>query len=106
MARRKQTSEKPRKPAGHRAHRVSATEAARNFSDLINRVRYGRATFVVERGGLAMCEIRPVYGQAGFTGKDLVELLRSLPGPGDEYLDHVESAVKNQPPAEQTRWRR
>ena len=85
---------------------VSATDAARNFSELLNRVHYKRQTFVVERGGQAVCEIRPAYEHTGFKVADLVRLLASLPDVPTEYLDAVEEHIKNQPPAEETRWPR
>ena len=85
---------------------VSATDAARNFSELLNRVHYKRQTFVVERGGQAVCEIRPAYETTGFKVADLVRLLASLPDVPSEYLDAVEEYIKNQPPAEETRWPR
>ena len=85
---------------------ISATEAARNFSELVNRVHYRRESYLVQRGGQVVCEIRPAYGATGFTGNDLVRLLRSLPRAPSEYLDAVAEGVKRQPAAEETRWRR
>ena len=85
---------------------ISATEAARNFSELVNRVHYRRQSFLVERGGQAVCEIRPAYEATGFKGADLARLLRSLPEAPTTYLDAVAEGVENQPPADQTRWPR
>lgn len=39
--------------------RVSATEAARTFSDLLNRIRYRGEEFVVERAGEPVCRMTP-----------------------------------------------
>ena len=39
--------------------RVSATEAVRTFSDLLNRIRYRGEEFVVERAGEAVCRMTP-----------------------------------------------
>jgi hypothetical protein len=85
---------------------ISATEAARNFSELVNRVHYRRESYLVQRGGQVVCEIRPAYEATGFTGNDLARLLRSLPHAPSEYLDAVAEGVKLQPAAEETRWRR
>jgi hypothetical protein len=41
-----------------------------------------------------------------FNGADLIRLLVSLPGPTAAYLDAVEEAIEQQPPAEETRWPR
>jgi hypothetical protein len=80
--------------------RITATELARRLSDVLNRVRYAQETFVVERGGLTVCEIRPSAWASRLTGRDLVDLLRTLPHPGETYLSAVEAAVNGQPPAE------
>ena len=85
---------------------VSATEAARNFSELLNRVHYRKETYVVERGGRAVCEIRPAYEVTGFKGTDLARLLASLPQAPEAYLDAVEEGLEGQPPAEDRRWPR
>src|SRR5208282_4152329 len=57
--------------------RISATEAVRSFSELMNRVRYRGESFLVERGGKLICEIRPA-APAKFSGAELANLLRSL----------------------------
>ena len=85
---------------------MSATEAARNLSDLMNQVRYQRRTFVIERGGDAICEIRPVYHSDRFTGADLARLIAAIPDAPRAYLDAVTEGVKRQPAAEDPRWRR
>ncbi len=88
------------------ALRLSATEAARNFSELLNRIHYRRQTYLIERGGRAVCELRPVLYGAGFTGSDLVGLLEGLQGPPESYLDAVAEGIERQPAAEETRWQR
>ena len=84
---------------------ISATDAARRFSEVVNRVRYRNETFIVKRGGEPVCEIVPVRIES-FTGRELVELLRSLPHPDKEYLDTVEKHVRRQPKAEKSKWPR
>ena len=88
-----------------RRRKLTATEVARGLSEVLNRVRYNDETVVVERGGVEVCEIRPVYGAAGFTGADLARLLRSLSPAGKGYADAVEEGIREQPPAPDTRWR-
>ena len=87
------------------ARRVSATEAARNFSEILNRVRYRGETFVIERGGQPICEIRPAAPTL-FTGADLVTLLRSLPSVDEEYLTVVEEIARRQPQLPESPWER
>lgn len=74
---------------------ISATDAARRFSEVVNRVRYRNETFVVKRGGVPVCEIIPVRSKT-YTGREFVGLLRSLPHPDKEYLDTVEKNVRSQ----------
>jgi antitoxin (DNA-binding transcriptional repressor) of toxin-antitoxin stability system len=82
---------------------VSATEAARRFSDLINRVGYKGETYIIERGGRPMCELSPVDPHR-FTGEDLLALLAILPRPDEEFLDIVEELTSNQPRTESSPW--
>ena len=97
---------KPKKSPGPSAARISATEAARNFSELLNRVQYRRRSYLVKRGSTTVCEIRPAYGPAGFNGTDLARLLASLPDAPASYLDAVEEGIRSQPEAQETTWRR
>ncbi len=84
--------------------RISATEAARNFSDLLNRVLYRGEEFVVERSGEAVCRIVPAK-PVKRTLADLVRILDSAP-PDPEYWDTVEQATRRQPKLPKSPWRR
>jgi prevent-host-death family protein len=60
--------------------RLSATEAARRFSDLLDQVEHEGETFVVERRGRAVASITPA---AAVSGRTVKELLRAQdPDPG------------------------
>ena len=85
--------------------RISATEAVRSFSELMNRVRYRGESFLVERGGKPICEIHPA-APAKFSGAELANLLRSLPKPDAEYLSIIEELVAKQPSAAKSGWQR
>jgi antitoxin (DNA-binding transcriptional repressor) of toxin-antitoxin stability system len=85
--------------------RISATETARRFSELMNRVRYRGESFIVERGGKPICEILPAKPPK-FTGGELANLLRALPTPDEEYLTLVESLTKKQSKVAESRWPR
>jgi prevent-host-death family protein len=54
--------------------RLTATEAARRFSDLLDRVERDGETFVVERRGRAVASIQPA---AAVTGRTVKNLLRA-----------------------------
>jgi prevent-host-death family protein len=85
--------------------RISATEAARSFSELMNRVRYRGESFIVERSGKPICEILPAKPPT-FSGAELVSLLRSLPKPDAEYFAIVEELIAKQPTVAQSGWQR
>jgi antitoxin (DNA-binding transcriptional repressor) of toxin-antitoxin stability system len=59
--------------------RVSATEAVRTFSDLLNRIRYRGEEFVIERAGEPVCRMTPAAPPRRLTMKELASLLRELP---------------------------
>jgi len=85
--------------------RISATKTARSFSELMNRVRYRGESFVVERGGKPICEILPAQPPK-FSGRELADLLRSLPKPDEEYLALVERLMANQSTVAEPKWLR
>ena len=76
--------------------RLSATEASRNFSEILNLVRYRGESFLIERGGEPACEIKPATPPR-FTVADLAELLNHLPPIDEDYLHTVEESSKSQP---------
>lgn len=82
---------------------ISATEAARHFSDLVNRVGYRGERYVIERGGKPMCELVPA-GVRGFTGADFLALLDTLPRPDGAFLDAVEALTRTQAPLGTVAW--
>jgi len=85
--------------------RITATETVRRFSEVMNRVRYRGESFIVERGGKPICEIVPAR-PAKFSGRELAELLRSLPKPDEDYLALVENLLVKQPKVAESKWPR
>jgi prevent-host-death family protein len=84
---------------------VSATEAAKNFGELVDRVRDAGVAYVVERKGRPIAQIGPV-GTRRCTLADLADWLASeRPTPGDYTAvvsTHVRSA--NRPRVPRSRW--
>lgn len=58
---------------------VSATDAARNFSDLLDAVEHGHESFRVTRSGRAVARIVPAEAASGRAAKDLLD--RHVPDP-------------------------
>lgn len=82
---------------------ISATQAARTFSDLLNRVCYRGEEFIVERGGEPVCTISPVK-PLQCTGVELAALLTSLPKPDAAFWDTVEEVTNQYPDLPQSPW--
>ena len=86
-------------------NKISASEAARNLSDIINRVRYKGEEFIVERGGLPVCRIVPTL-PAHSTGAELAKFFENVPKPDPEFWDIVADAVRRQPMLPESPWSR
>lgn len=56
---------------------ISVTEAARNFADCVNRVRYQNVTYVLLKNGVPVARLVP-DGEMTCTGRDLAEALTGL----------------------------
>ena len=79
------------------SQRVTATEAARNFSDLLNRVRYAGESFVIVRGGEEIGQLVPPEPSRLLTLRGLLDILASEGTPDPEFADDLEAIQKEQP---------
>ncbi len=79
------------------ATRITATEVARNLSDVLNRVRYRGESFVVERAGEVVAQIVAPKPETSVTGQTLIEKIRSLPPVDKGFADDVQKAIDSQP---------
>lgn len=81
---------------------ISATEAVRKFSELLNSVKYHHNSFTIIRSGKPLAAIVPLDAQAG--GKSLKELgkiLKLLPKltDGEVFAADLNEIVEAQPSA-------
>lgn len=58
---------------------ISATDAARSFADLINRVRYQGEEFEIIRGGERVARVTPIVAARALTAQEFADLVRNLP---------------------------
>lgn len=86
--------------------RVSATEAVRTFSDLLNRIRYRGEEFVVERAGEPVCRMTPATPLRRLTLRELASLLREIPNTDTGYASDVRRAVRSQGRLPRSPWAR
>ncbi len=79
--------------------RLSATEAARRFSDLLDAVERTGETVVVERRGRAVASIAPAPAVSGRAVKDLLRVHKADPA-WEHELEELRAAMK----PEERRW--
>jgi antitoxin (DNA-binding transcriptional repressor) of toxin-antitoxin stability system len=85
---------------------VSATEAVRTFSDLLNRIRYRGEEFIVERAGEPVCRMTPTAPTRTLSLRDLAILLREIPKPDAAYASDVRRAAQRQGHLPRSPWGR
>lgn len=80
---------------------ISSTEAVRNFSELLNNIKYRGDRYTVIRGGKpAACLVPVEASRSGATLADLREILRQLPhldSSDQTFAADVMVAAKAQP---------
>jgi antitoxin (DNA-binding transcriptional repressor) of toxin-antitoxin stability system len=79
---------------------ISATEAAKSFSRLLNEVRLRGKRFSIRRGGKAVASLGPAGSASTVTLADAVKLLNRLPSLGDDAADFaadVRRAIRRAP---------
>jgi prevent-host-death family protein len=81
---------------------MTATDAARNFSELLNRVARGEEIEVV-RSGAAVAVISPPKSHL-LSGERFRELIATAPPPDEGFLDAVRAARQSVGPPEDA-WR-
>lgn len=68
---------------------ISATEASRRFSDLLDAIEAGE-TVTVTRGGRSIAEIRPAPKRSG---RDLRAALAGIAAPDEKFVADVNAAM-------------
>ncbi len=67
--------------------RISATRAVRDFSEVLNTIKFKGVHYIIERGGKPVASMKPIDGKTDFkTLGELKALLKKLPKL-DEELD-------------------
>jgi antitoxin (DNA-binding transcriptional repressor) of toxin-antitoxin stability system len=86
-------------------HRLSATAAARGFSDLLNRVEYRGETILIERNGHTVCTIAPATPST-CTAIELWEVLKTIPRADPKFADDLERIARRQARVARSPWER
>ena len=76
---------------------VTATELAKNLSDILNRVKYKGERFEVRRNGETVALLGPRVPDKVDTFGDLVDLIRNGPRPDEEWAADMEAYLADRP---------
>jgi prevent-host-death family protein len=91
-----------------KAAAIAATDAAKNFGELVDRVREEGITYTIERHGRPVAQIGPVEADEPKTLSGLVEYLKTAPKLDEEVLRYIEEGINtnNKPEVPTNRWER
>lgn len=70
------------------ARKLTVTEAVRNFSDILGRVRFKGERFILVKGGRPIAELGPTQAAAMVRLEELPAILEALPHLDAENADH------------------
>lgn len=87
--------------------RISATAAARGFSEVLNQVKYRGVSFEVERGNEVVARIVPAGPHSNLRISDLNQLFARLPALGEADALAFEQDIeefRNSLPLEEDPW--
>jgi len=79
---------------------ISATEASRRFSDLLDAIEAGDSV-TVTRGNRPIAEIRPARQR---TGRDLCAALAAVPPPDERFAADIAAAIEGLDPEGSDPW--
>lgn len=71
---------------------ITATELARNLSDILNRVRYKGERFRIERNGEVVATLEPTPRRKATTVAEFIEFMERVPKPDSDFWNDVERA--------------
>ena len=81
--------------------RISATRAVRDFSEVLNRIKFNGAHYIIERGGKPVASMKPFEDKTDFrTLGELKGLLKKLPRLEEEldaFAADLEDVWNDQP---------
>lgn len=83
---------------------LTATELARNLSDILSRIHYGGEQFLIVRNGKPVATLGPPDHELNQTVKEFVDVLKQLPRLGPGFADDVDAIISNQSKSEPSAW--
>lgn len=83
---------------------ITATEAARRFSDLLNRVRYRGETFRIVRSGEEVAQLTAASPRSETSLRALLSRLQTEKTDDPEFADELERIQAEQPTLGEGHW--
>ena len=83
---------------------ITATQLAKDLSDVLSRVKYRGERFVVQRNGETVAVVVPANTRPGITVSELIARVGDLKMPGGEFADNLEAVQAEQGLAEIVEW--
>lgn len=85
---------------------ITATELARNLSDILNRVKYHGERFIVERNGVVVATLAPPpeHEKPPITLREFIESIRDLPPLDEDYEKDIREALSILLPPQPIEW--
>ncbi len=71
--------------------KITATELARNLSEILSRAQYRGESFVIERNGETVARLGPAEPDLGVNLRDIRDELQKIPRPDDKFADDLEA---------------
>lgn len=78
----------------HKTRRLSVTEAARTFADIVNRAFYRRETTILIRNGVPVAHIAPV-APGGIPAREFLSRWRATPRLGRKEADAMARDIES-----------
>lgn len=86
------------------ARKITATELAKNLSEILSRAQYRGESFVIERNGETVATLNPPETPIGIPFRELAERVCELPQPDETFADDVEAVHAAQGELEPPPW--
>ena len=83
---------------------ITATELARELSEILNRVRYKGERYTVVRNGVVIASIGPASPPGSITFGELMGRLKELPWPDEDFAEDLKEIQKSQSKTEPPSW--
>lgn len=83
---------------------ITATQLAKDLSDVLSRVKYRGERFVVQRNGETVATIIPADSSSGTSWEEFKSRVGDLELPGDGFADDLEAIQAAQGIAEMPEW--